>query len=114
MASNVTKIPAFFVQYYEFEKKVGFPVDMYNSSIQIDGLFEPSSNKRFSLGYMVNLERNQETEFYLNNIGLGIEFYLNESSDFVARSYSNLPVYLWHKSFKNAEEQHEIFPGSFI
>ncbi len=59
------------VQYYEFSEMVGFPIEIYKTPLMIDGVFEPDiTNNRLSLGYLVNMNRKQESLECLINIGM--------------------------------------------
>lgn len=69
MASNFIKLPSYFIQYCEHEKKIEYPVEMHVTPLRIDGLFCPYSSRRFSLGFLRNFRRQQDTLDCLVKIG---------------------------------------------
>ena len=68
MASNIQKLPAFTIQYYEFDKQIESLMEIHKNPIIIDGLFDPIKPK-ISLGYYVHLRRKPETLQCLINAG---------------------------------------------
>lgn len=69
MASNFIKLPSYMIQYWEFDQKIEYPVEMSQSPLRIDGLFCPYSSRRFSLGSLGNFRRRPETLDCLVKIG---------------------------------------------
>jgi hypothetical protein len=67
---RIVKRPLFMVQYFEYDKKIGYPVELFKNPSIIDGLFEPHITKnRLSLGYNINLNRTKETAEALIKLG---------------------------------------------
>jgi hypothetical protein len=69
MASNFKKLPAFTIQYYEYEKQIESLIELYKNPIIIDGFFDPNTKQKISLGYYVHLKRKPETLECLVNAG---------------------------------------------
>lgn len=103
-----TKLPTFLIQYYEHEKKVDFPVELFKTPLIIDGLFSPLINNRFSLGYLENFKRTKDTEECLLKIGYGIEFEKNENNIYLIKNSCNQTIYLL---VKNTDVPEELNPG---
>ena len=70
MASNTERQPSFLIQYYEYDKKIESSIELSKSPLVIDGLFDPNTKSKVSLGYYVNLRRRPETLDRLINIGI--------------------------------------------
>ncbi len=70
MAINlISKCPVFFVQYYEYNNAVEFPLELCNQQALIDGFCAFPSSKRISLGYLLNFNRKVESFNCLKKIG---------------------------------------------
>ena len=69
MASNFEKLPAFTIQYYEYDSQVESLLEIYQNPLVIDGLFDPNTKPKISLGYFVHLRRKPETVECLTKIG---------------------------------------------
>ena len=111
MASNIKlrKFPLFRIEYHENEGRVGFPVEMYKLPMMIDGLFEPYKVKnRYSLGFSINPNRKPESLECLINIGLGIQFFVDDTFNFQARSFSKQPIYIYFRKIQYKLDMGEI------
>ncbi|CAF0932419.1 unnamed protein product [Brachionus calyciflorus] len=102
-----TKLPAFTIQYYEHEKKIDFPVELFKTPLKVDGFFSPFVDNQFCLGYLENFRRKADTLNYLLNLGHGIEFTKTDNDIYLIKNLSNLNIYIL---MKNSEEQYSVEP----
>lgn len=107
---SLVKLPAFTIQYYEYAKKIDFAVEMFQIPLKIDGLFSPLVSNRFSLGYLNNFRRKQDSFECLLNLGLGVEFDKTDNDIYYIKNLSQHNVFLL---MKNSEEQYQVEPGKF-
>jgi hypothetical protein len=73
MASNTETENKFSVsiQYYEYQKQIESSIVLKKKDrIIVDGLFDPDTDSRVSLGYFVNPRRVPKTQEQLNKIGM--------------------------------------------
>ncbi|RNA31025.1 Smad2 3b [Brachionus plicatilis] len=105
--SQPNKLPSFLIQYYEHDKSIDFPVELYQTPLVIDGLFSPLTNSKFSLGYLDNFSRTNESEECLLNIGHGIEFEKSDNDIYLIKNSCFQKIYLLAKG---SDEQEELEP----